>query len=60
EYEPFKKHPEVLRLFAAGGYSWGVNTNPGGAMLDDQVIFNVGAKVNLDVLKGLKWAINKW
>ena len=60
EYEPFKKHPEILRLFAAGGYSWGVNTNPGGAMLDDQVIFNVGAKVNLDVLKGLKWAINKW
>lgn len=60
EYEPFKKHPEVLRVFAAAGYSWGENTNSNGAMLNDQVIFNVGAKVHLDVLKGLKWAIKKW
>ena len=60
EYEPFKKHPEVLRVFAAAGYSWGENTNSNGAMLNDQVILNVGAKVHLDVLKGLKWAIKKW
>ena len=50
----------MLRVFAAAGYSWGENTNPNGAMLNDQVILNVGAKVHLDVLKGLKWAIKKW
>lgn len=60
EYEPFKKYPEVLRLFGSAGYSWGKNTNPGGVMLDDQILVNVGMKVDLDILRGLKWAINKW
>ena len=60
EYEPFKKHPEVLRLFGSCGYTWGVNTNPNGAMKDGQIRLNVGAKIHLDLLKGLKWAINKW
>jgi hypothetical protein len=60
EYEPFKKHPEVLRLFGSCGYTWGVNTNPNGAMKDGQIRLNVGAKIHLDLLKGLKWALNKW
>ena len=60
EYEPFKKYPEVLRLFGTAGYSWGVNSNPDGVNQDGQIRVNVGAKINLDVLKGLKWAINKW
>ena len=59
EYEPFKKHPEVLRLFGSCGYTWGVNTNPNGAMKDGQIRLIVGAKIHLDLLKGLKWAINK-
>lgn len=60
EYEPFAKHPEVMRVFGAVGYGWGRNTNPNGAMLDDQLRLNVGVKLYLDVLKGLKYAINKW
>ena len=60
EYEPFAKHPEVMRVFGAVGYGWGTNTNPNGAMANDQLRLNVGVKLNLDVLKGLKYAINKW
>lgn len=60
EYEPFKKYPDVLRLFGAVGYSWGTNNNPNGVILDDQLRLNVGAKINLDLLKGLRWAIKKW
>lgn len=60
EYEPFKKYPEVLRLYGSAGYGWGVNSNPDGVMQDGQIRLNVGAKISLDVLKGLKWAIKKW
>ena len=28
-------------------------------MQDGQIRLNVGAKIHLDLLKGLKWAINK-
>lgn len=60
EYEPFEKYPEVLRLFGSAGYSWGVNSNPNGAMKDGQIRVNVGAKISLDVLRGLRWAVRKW
>lgn len=59
EYKPFKKYPDVLRLHAAAGYHWGVNTNPNGAMQDDHLLINVGAKMNFDILRGLRWALKK-
>lgn len=59
EYMPFLRYPDVLRLFATAGYSWGVNGNPAGALGDDQLRLNVGVRLNVDVLSGLKWAIRK-
>ncbi|MDE5560262.1 MAG: OprO/OprP family phosphate-selective porin [Bacteroidaceae bacterium] len=59
EYEPFARHPEVLRLFGMAGYTWGVNANPDGAMFDGQVRLSIGAKLNLDILKGLRMALRK-
>lgn len=60
EYESFKAYPEALRLFGSAGYSWGKNANPGCTMQDDLVRVNVGVRLNLDVLRGLRWAVNKW
>ena len=50
----------IVALFGSCGYTWGVNTNPNGAMKDGQIRLNVGAKIHIDLLKGLKWEINKW
>jgi hypothetical protein len=58
EYKPFKKYPDILRLHATAGYHWGVN-NPQGAMKDDHLLINVGAKMNFDILRGLRWALKK-
>lgn len=60
EYEPFKSYPNAMRLFGMAGYSWGKNGNRYGSMLDDQVRVNVGVKLNLDILKALRWAVKKW
>lgn len=60
EYEPFSKYPEILRLFAVAGYSWGENSNANGVLQDGQIRLNVGVRLNVDVLRGLKWAIQKW
>lgn len=60
EFEPIKSYPEMLRFFGALGYSWGINTNPDHVVPDGELRVNVGAKVNLDVLRGLRWAVKKW
>lgn len=60
EYEPLKDYPDVLRIFGAVGYCWGKNANTSAAVQDDQLRINVGVKVNMDVLKGLRYAVNKW
>ena len=59
EYEPFTRYPDLLRLFAAAGYSWGENGNASGTLQDGQIRLDVGFRVNVDVLKGLKWAMRR-
>ncbi|MBR5466344.1 MAG: hypothetical protein IKU79_02925 [Bacteroidaceae bacterium] len=59
EYEPFKKYPKVLRLFAVAGYNWGVSGNADSALKDGEIRLSAGAKLDLDILEGLRWALKK-
>lgn len=59
EYEPFRRYPNVLRLYGVANYSTGTNANPDGALQDGLVCVNIGIKVNLDILQGLRWALRK-
>ncbi len=54
EYEPIKKYPDILRLYAVAGYSTGTNTNVDGTLQDEHIYVNAGLKVNLDILQGLR------
>lgn len=59
EYEPFSKYPDILRLYGAANYNTGTNSNPDGILKDGLACVNVGLKVNLDILQGLRWALKK-
>ena len=48
-----------LRLHANGGYSFGKNTNPGGALHDNQAFFDLGVKWKVDVVSALQKMIKK-
>lgn len=57
EYTPLKgKYRDWVRLHADYCYTWGTNTNPNGALLDDSHLVNVGLTCRVDVfkLKGIK------
>lgn len=59
EYQPFRKYPDILRLYGVANYSTGTNANPDGVLGDGLICVNVGLKVNLDILQGLRWALKK-
>lgn len=65
EYSPIRKYPDALRLHAAGGYVWGRmapqenSAHPFSGLHNDCVKLYIGAKVNLDVLHGIKHIIKK-
>ncbi|MCM1372381.1 MAG: OprO/OprP family phosphate-selective porin [Bacteroides sp.] len=59
EYEPFRQYPDVLRLYGTAGYDIGTNSNPDGVLKDGLVCVNVGVKLNLDILHGLRWALKR-
>jgi len=59
EYCPLKNYRNGLRLFAAGGYSWGDNSNTDGTMKDKQLRLEAGVKFKLDVLDALAKVLKK-
>lgn len=59
EYEPIRRYPDVLRIYGVAAYNTGTNANTDGALQDGLVSVNVGLKVNLDILQGLRLALRK-
>lgn len=59
EAEPLKKHPDWVRIFAAGGWGWGTNTNPDGTISDQQLMLQAGLKFRIDLFEGLQTMIHK-
>lgn len=59
EYHPLHKWHDHLRLFAAGGWSWGRNPNPEGTLQNHLLRLEAGVKFRLDVLEGLNQMINR-
>ena len=65
EYSPIRKYPDALRLHAVGGYVWGrmapqeTSVHPFGGLHNNCVKLYIGAKVNLDILHGIKHIIKK-
>lgn len=53
EYHPLRSASDFVKLFAAGGYSWGNNSNPNGIMADKGLCLQAGLKFRLDVLRSL-------
>jgi hypothetical protein len=51
EYKPLKDGRNTLRLHAFGFYSWGKNTNPDGALGNQQLLADVGVTWFMNVLK---------
>lgn len=58
EAAPVKNHRDMVRIFAAGAYSWGDNTNPEGTMQDKQLRLEAGIKFKADLLKGIQRIVN--
>ncbi len=53
------KNSHDLRLHANGGYSFGKNTNPAGALQDNQAFFDLGVKWKVDVISAVQKVIKK-
>lgn len=59
EVYPIKKYPEALRLYVAAGYSWGDAMNPSVGLADKLATLQIGAKVDIDVLTGIRYFVRK-
>ncbi len=59
EYQPMKSDRDFVKLFACGGYSWGVNGNPSGTMLDRGLQIQAGIKFRLDILRAVSFIKEK-
>lgn len=59
EVNPIKKYPSALRLYTAAGYSCGKAMNPSAGLADRHATLQIGAKVDIDVLNGIKLLIRK-
>jgi len=59
EVSPIKQYRDGLRLFAAGAYNWGTNTNPDGVKRDKELVLEAGLKFRLDILDAFKRVLKK-
>lgn len=59
EYHPLRKDPDFVKLFASAGYSWGVNGNPSGTMIDKGLKIQAGLKFRLDILRSVSFIKEK-
>jgi len=59
EYQPLSSDRDLVKVFASAGYSWGVNGNPYGTMIDAGLYAQVGLKFRLDILKSVSFIKEK-
>lgn len=65
EYSPIRKYREALRFHAVGGYVWGrmapqeSSAHPYAGLQSDCIRLYIGAKVNLDILQGIRHVMRK-
>lgn len=50
EYYPLSNNRKDLRIFGFYSYTWGVNGNPNGVLKNNQHLFSVGVKWDIDVI----------
>lgn len=50
EFEPLKRHPKALRVYASGMYSWGENNHKDGFYFEKELRVEAGVKVTLGYL----------
>lgn len=60
EAEPLKNHRNWVRVFAAGGWGWGRNTNPEGTIADLQLVLQAGVKFRIDFFEGLQMMLRRY
>lgn len=60
EAEPLKNHRNWVRVFAAGGWGWGRNTNPEGTIADQQLVLQAGVKFRIDFFEGLQMMLRRY